>query len=157
VVSESCIVAHERMARWYVLMAIRMAENPSVVHCFNATAIVETLKLLCELYEVLVSRGKVSGGLASPNEPEIMGLYLLAVSRRDGGLEMNRVVRRFSKGNRQEVLDSPEMKGVLHLLRAWQNTEYLKFFRELRLRRSMMQRCLLPPYVQDIRNGAMKV
>lgn len=28
-----------------------------------------------------------------------MGLYLLAVSRRDGGLEMNRVVRRFSKGN----------------------------------------------------------
>ncbi|CAN0562869.1 unnamed protein product, partial [Ectocarpus sp. 12 AP-2014] len=49
------------------------------------------------------------------------------------------------------------MKGVLRLLRAWQNTEYLKFFRELRLRRSMMQRCLLPSYVQDIRNGAMKV
>ncbi|CAM9421682.1 unnamed protein product, partial [Ectocarpus sp. 8 AP-2014] len=152
-VSEASIVAHERMARWYVLMANRMEKNSMQTHRFNLKSIVETLKKLYEFYTIRVSRGEVSGGLASPNEPEIMAYYLLTVLEQDGGIEVQRLVKDLVRSRREEVLDSPEIKGALKVVRAWHAGDYVTFFRAFR-QQGVMHRCLMSQYVKPMRDTA---
>ncbi|CAM9403052.1 unnamed protein product [Pylaiella littoralis] len=153
-VSEASIVAHERMARWYVLMANRMERNTMQTHRFNLKSIVETLKKLYEFYTIRVSRGEVSGGLASPNEPEIMAYYLLTVLEQDDGVEVQRLVKDLVRSRREEVLNSPEIKGALKIVRAWHAGDYVAFFRAFR-QQGAMHRCLLSQYVKPMRHTAI--
>ncbi|CAM9584626.1 unnamed protein product [Hapterophycus canaliculatus] len=155
-VSEACIIAHERMARWYVLMANRMEKNTMQTHRFNLKSIVETLKKLYEFYTIRVARGEVSGGLASPNEPEIMAYYLLTVLEQDGGVEVQRLVKDLVRSRRREVLDSPEIRGALKIVRAWHAGDYVAFFRALR-QQGVMHRCLLSQYVKTMRDTAINM
>ena len=57
---------------------------------------------------------------------------------------------------RNKVLESPEVRDALCVVRAWQSSDYATFFRALREQR-LMHRCLLSQYVGSMRHTAIKV
>ena len=57
---------------------------------------------------------------------------------------------------RKKVLESPEIKGALRVVRAWHAGDYVTFFRALRSQ-GVMHRCLLSQYVKSMRDTAIKV
>lgn len=57
---------------------------------------------------------------------------------------------------REEVLDSSEIKGALKVVRAWHAGDYVTFFRAFR-QQGVMHRCLMSQYVKPMRDTAIKV
>ena len=91
-----------------------------------------------------------------PGARAIESHFILSIGSRETTASFLLTFQKNPSPQRTEVLNSPEIKQALQVVRAWHAGDYVAFFRALR-QQGVMHRCLLAQYVKTMRNTAINV
>lgn len=150
---ECCIEVHERIARWYVMMDHQMRADPEFVKAHaqqNAEQLNSVLKSLSSFYDDARQRGPKVAEKWCKNEAEFRSYFLLYQ------LDNKDVTQATLATLAPEVLQSPEIRLVLEVMKSRKNQNYARFFRVFK-EADYLHACILFKFVGVMRATALRL